>query len=788
MDSLGKKLALILGLVCIASICLLCFETSKAEISIDAWPMFRYEARHTGYVGSNFEANDAKLLWTFKTNGPVVSSPAVAKGFLVFGSKDSSIYSLNASNGNLLWKFPTGNRIDSSPTIINDRVYISSMDGWVYCLDVKTGNPYWISMIGGFTRSSPTIVDDRVFVASGNPELFCLNASDGSLIWKQTLSKQANSSPAVSEDIVYIAADDYNVYAFNASTGTLLWRTHTGSTFTSPAIYNGRVYAGSDDGYVCCLNAYNGSKIWQYQTDDAVESSPAIAYGRVYVGSEDNAVYCINATDGKKIWKTSTEYWVFSSPAVVDGEVYVGSEDFNVYCLDAFTGDIKWSFATGSSVDSSPAVVNDTLYVGSNDFRLYALALLNSTSQPIGSKQANTPLGTIFFDAVFCSIIGGLILILARWTDASRKTANRLRKANGKEKSWFFAHIDGFCILTILVFSIIFYFNIASGPLWVSDEQTYSQWAYHMVKTGDYLTPWAFGGIALWIGKPPLNMWLMSIAYQAFGVGNFSSRLISAIFGSLSLVLIFYFGKKLYNTYVGILSAFVLGTFATFYTFARHAMTDVPFIFFSMASLYFFVSSEKTEKSYSYFALSGLFFGLAFMTKQLEALIIPLIIIVYAVLTRRSVRFMLTKYFALFLGVAILVISPWLIYMTTSFSGSFWQWFIAYSDFERVFSALEGHGGGYLFYFSYLANYEVVWSILLPFSVGLCTLNAIRKRANADTLLLTWIAIVFLVFTFAQTKISWYILPAFPAFAVSISSLLYQLLKKIDVFSKISLN
>jgi 4-amino-4-deoxy-L-arabinose transferase-like glycosyltransferase len=300
-----------------------------------------------------------------------------------------------------------------------------------------------------------------------------------------------------------------------------------------------------------------------------------------------------------------------------------------------------------------------------------------------------------------------------------------------------------------------------------------------MVRSGDYLTPWAFGDTALWIGKPPLNMWLMSIAYQALDVSNFSSRLISAIFGSLSLVLVFYFGKKLYNRYVGLLSAFVLGGFATFYTFARHAMTDVPFIFFSMASLYFFVSCEKTEKSYRCFALSGLFFGLAFMTKQLEALLIPLIIIAYVVVTRRSIRFMLSKHFALFWGAAILVISPWLIYMTTSFSWSFWQWFVAYSDFERVFSTLEGHGGGYLFYFNYLANNELVWAILLSFSVGLCTFNAIRKRANADTLLLTWIAIVFLVFTFAQTKISWYILPAFPAFALSIGSLLYQLLNKI---------
>ena len=72
-----------------------------------------------------------------------------------------------------------------------------------------------------------------------------------------------------------------------------------------------------------------------------------------------------------------------------------------------------------------------------------------------------------------------------------------------------------------------------------------------MVKSGDYLTPWAFGGLAVWIGKPPLLMWLISLAYQVFGVNNFASRFWSAIFGALSLVLVFFLGKKLYNRYVG---------------------------------------------------------------------------------------------------------------------------------------------------------------------------------------------------------------------------------------------
>jgi 4-amino-4-deoxy-L-arabinose transferase-like glycosyltransferase len=108
-----------------------------------------------------------------------------------------------------------------------------------------------------------------------------------------------------------------------------------------------------------------------------------------------------------------------------------------------------------------------------------------------------------------------------------------------------------------------------------------------------------------------------------------------------------------------------------------------------------------------------------------------------------------------------------------------------YADVTRTVNPIEGHAGGYLYYFSYLANNEnLLWVILLPFAAGLCAFNAVIKRLKEDTLILAWISIVLVVFTFAQTKLYWYLLPALPAFAISISSLLYQLSKKIQQLSE----
>jgi outer membrane protein assembly factor BamB len=594
-----------------------------------------------------------------------------------------------------------------------------------------------------------------------------------------------HSSPAVSDGVVYVGSTDNYVYALNASTGKKVWSSRTRTSITSsPTVHDGYVYIGSNDGYVYAFDASTGDQLWKYQTPNSVVSSPAVAYGCVFVGSKDNNLYCLNASTGKKIWQSPTGYWVWSSPAVADGNVYVGSEDYCIYCLDAFTGAKKWSYATENAVYSSPAIVDNVLYFGSCDSRVYALELCNSTVDTPPPTSNNSPMWTVMvFDLVAVVIGAAIVSGIAFFVYPSIRSKESVETKNVASQNvrWFSKHADALCVLAILVFSALFFVNLGDGILWSADEQTYSQWAYHMIKTGDYVTPWALGGSAMWISKPPLVMWLMSLSYQVFGVNSFATRFWSPVFGTLSLILVFYLGKELFNRYVGFMSALVLGTFATFYSFARHAMTDMPLVFFTLASIYFLILSEKNKNPNRYAALSGLFFGLAFMTKQVQALLIPVIVFAYLATTKRSLKFIFTKRFTLFWGVALLVFAPWLIYMNNRFGAEFWQWFFVYSVINRSVVPLEGHAGSYLFYFTYLINNEeMLWILILPFAAGLCVYNSIIKHSKQDLLLLEWIVIVLMALTFVQTKLYWYILPVLPAFAIAIGNLLYLFFKKIQ--------
>jgi eukaryotic-like serine/threonine-protein kinase len=754
--------------------CLFVFSTVAASSSSDDWTMFRHDPAHSGVTASNSTANSAQLLWKFPTRASVWSSPTVVDGIVVFGCKDCNIYCVNASTGKLVWQFQTNYEVNSSPAIYEGKVYVGSYDGWVYCMNLSSGVPIWGMNTGGKVLSSPAVVDGRVFIGSGLHDIFCYNASTGAVLWNYPTERRVNSSPALVDGVVYISCDDYHLYALNATTGEKIWREYTGGDINSPCVYNGYIYVGAYDGWVTCVNASNGTRTWTYQTQDTISSSAAVAYGRVYIGSDDGSIYCLNSTGGSKLWQTKTGYRVWSSPIIANGNLFVGSEDYNFYCLDAYTGAEKWSYKADCIIDSSPSIVSDTLYFGSNDYHLYAFRLSDSSAE---TTEASGPIfwSTIVFDLLFCIVWAIVLFVIGRYFYIANRNRQFTQPITGvTTQSWFTANINMLCAVIVLFFSVIYLLSLNSSPLWAADEKTYSQIAYHMVKSGDYFTPWVNGQPAWWVGKPPLLMWLTSVSYQVLGVTNLATRVWVVLFGALSLIMVFFLGRKLYNPKVGLISVFVLGTFGTFYEYSTHMMTDVPLIFFMLASMYYLLLSVgKTKDAVKYAVLGGAFFGLALMTKQLEALLIPAILLVY-LLFSKLIRFMVTKRFALFMGVAAAFFFPWVFYMT-SISKDFWDFFFVYSNVSRVFTPLEGHSENYFYYFQFLLTNETIWAILLPFAAGLCIYNVVAKHSRADTFLLGWVIIVLGLFTFAQTKLFWYILPAMPAFAIAIGNLLYQL-------------
>src|SRR5579863_3336097 len=71
----------------------------------EAAASFRGDERHSGiYPGVGVPVLHG-LRWKFKTQGPVISTPAIADGVAYFGSNDHYLYAVDAASGTERWKF-----------------------------------------------------------------------------------------------------------------------------------------------------------------------------------------------------------------------------------------------------------------------------------------------------------------------------------------------------------------------------------------------------------------------------------------------------------------------------------------------------------------------------------------------------------------------------------------------------------------------------------------------------------------------------------------------------------
>jgi outer membrane protein assembly factor BamB/PKD repeat protein len=342
---LKKTFSGIMLTILLISTLLFAVKLQPVKASVDWWPMFHHDLRHTGYSTSK-APNTNQTLWTYTTGGAVAfSSPAVVDGKAFIGSDDSKVYALDASTGAFLWSYTTGGGVSSSPAVADGKVYVGSgpLDKSVYALDANTGALVWKYTTGGAVDSSPAVADGKVFVGSSDKYLYALDAITGALVWKAgpgLYGALSSSSPAVADGKVYISARSpfdlkpWLLRAYDASTGEAIWNYNTGSRESSAAVADGRLFVGSyQDFKVYALDANTGALIWSYTTGSNVYSSPAVADGKVFIGSGDHKVYALDANTGTPIWSYTTGGGVSSSPAVADGKVFVGSGDGKLYAF-----------------------------------------------------------------------------------------------------------------------------------------------------------------------------------------------------------------------------------------------------------------------------------------------------------------------------------------------------------------------------------------------------------------------------------------------------------------------
>jgi len=183
------------------------------------WPMWRYDARRSGYSPINLPAK-LGLRWSLDLPKPARAWPneprmtfdasyepvVMGKSLFVGSPNDGSLRAYSTATGKLQWTFYTEGPVRFAPIAYKKKVYCASDDGRLYCLDAKTGELKWVfraapasrpdlrrlgnnRLISAWpVRGGPVLAKGKIYLASGiwptmGVFVYAVDPESGRKIW-----------------------------------------------------------------------------------------------------------------------------------------------------------------------------------------------------------------------------------------------------------------------------------------------------------------------------------------------------------------------------------------------------------------------------------------------------------------------------------------------------------------------------------------------------------------------------------------------------------------------------
>ncbi len=313
----------------------------------------------------------------------------------------------------------------------------------------------------------------------------------------------------------------------------------------------------------------------------------------------------------------------------------------------------------------------------------------------------------------------------------------------------------GFLFLLCIVAVVVIFYNIGTIPLLDPDEPVYAETPKEMIKYNEYLSPRIYG--EYWYDKPPMYYWLVAGSYKIFGINEFAARFPSAFLAVLSVLVMYYYGSKLFNKRAAACGALVLVTSLEFFYLGKAAVTDITLNFCLMVSLLAFINRQ--------YYIFYIFAGLATLTKGPVGLLFPgAILFLYFLF---SGRWQEMKHMKILSGVLVfsLVALPWYIYMYINHGNAFVETFLGFHNITRFTSPEHPETVWWYYYIPVLILGFFPWSAVMVQSVWKSFTDS-RHDYPQLLYLNIWAAFIFVFFTISQTKLVSYILPMFPPLAL----------------------
>jgi 4-amino-4-deoxy-L-arabinose transferase-like glycosyltransferase len=336
--------------------------------------------------------------------------------------------------------------------------------------------------------------------------------------------------------------------------------------------------------------------------------------------------------------------------------------------------------------------------------------------------------------------------------------------------------LAGFC-------AFLFFYGLGQFGLIGADEPRYAQVAREMLEHHDWITP-TLGGHA-WLEKPPLYYWQAMLAYSVLGATDVAARVPAAVDATLLVIAVYLFFRR-FRPGVEVDAALITASCAGVIGYAHAASMDMALAAtFGVGLLAWWAWRESAKRIY--LALFYVCMALGMLAKGPVAPFLAAAVIVGFGLATREFRVVVKTLWlpgiVLFCAIAL----PW--YFAVQLKNpQFFREFILQHNLERFSSDLYHHRQPFWYYLPVTALALIPWAVfaIAAYVESVRVWWAERKTVSAEpdfelqfrVFACCWLVVPVLFFSFSQSKLPGYILPAVPAGAVLLAEYLRRRLAR----------
>ena len=338
-------------------------------------------------------------------------------------------------------------------------------------------------------------------------------------------------------------------------------------------------------------------------------------------------------------------------------------------------------------------------------------------------------------------------------------------------------HFSALLLLVLALAAFNLSFRLGREIVTEWDESIYAISASEMVRSGDWVGVTYLGELDYYNSKPPLNIWLITLAFKIFGTNLWSLRLASAACAWLTVLVLTTWGRRCFGAAVGVTAGLVLATsFGFLYVHSgRSANTDAIFTLLVLLTV---VAVWASDSRPWHSVWLGPIFAAVFLLRGM-AVLMPLVLVVAVksgrIRQRRFDPLPLVAAFALFAApVAAWGIARWRLDGWRFFTALF-----AYDFVARTIRPLEGHDGHAFYYVTILLKHHYEWVAAAAIACLLFPIpwRHVRRFASdasgvRQVLIISWVAVTVMIPTLMRTKVPWYLNTFYPVFALGTAVLL----------------